>query len=90
MGSNDAGVVMDERRHILITGGAGYIGSAVTGALLDRGYFVTVVDKLLHGGEHLLPFLFQEKFSFLHADITQPEVLSMAVDKARKSGAPEL
>ena len=29
--------------HIVITGGAGYIGSYLTGALLDEGYFVTVV-----------------------------------------------
>jgi nucleoside-diphosphate-sugar epimerase len=90
MHSNDPGVVMDERRHILITGGAGYLGSALTAALLRRGHFVTVVDKLIHGGEHLLPFLFQNHFSFTKADVTQPGSLDTAVDRARKMGAPEL
>jgi nucleoside-diphosphate-sugar epimerase len=32
---------------VLITGGAGYIGSLLTGLLLNRGHRVTVVDDLL-------------------------------------------
>ena len=86
MPSNNPGVMMDERRHILITGGAGYLGSALTAALLQRGDFVTVVDRLLHGGEHLLPFLFQSNFSFTRADVTLPGSISMALDSARKMG----
>ena len=39
---------------VLITGGAGYIGSLLTDVLLKRGYHVTVVDDLLFGGESLL------------------------------------
>jgi UDP-glucose-4-epimerase GalE len=38
--------------HILVTGGAGYIGSHTTGVLLDRGYDVTVVDDLSRGYSH--------------------------------------
>src|SRR3954469_19736326 len=37
---------------ILVTGGAGYIGSHTTQALLDRGYDVTVVDDLSRGYKH--------------------------------------
>ena len=36
---------MNEDRHILITGGAGYIGSLLTAELLQAGFRVTVMDR---------------------------------------------
>jgi UDP-glucose 4-epimerase len=36
--------------HVLAVGGAGYIGSHVVRALLDRGHKVTVFDNLCSGG----------------------------------------
>jgi UDP-glucose 4-epimerase len=44
---------MNER--ILVTGGAGYIGSVVADALLTRGYQVTVFDNLSHGDRAAVP-----------------------------------
>src|SRR3954466_953243 len=41
-----------QTKHILVTGGAGYIGSQTTQVLLDRGYDVTVVDDLSRGYRH--------------------------------------
>ena len=41
--------------NILITGGAGYIGSHVAMALLDAGYKVTIVDNLSTGNLNLVP-----------------------------------
>ncbi len=41
---------MNPDRHIVITGGAGYIGSLLTGELLRAGCHVTVIDDLLFGG----------------------------------------
>ena len=35
--------------NVLLTGGAGYIGSHTTLALLDKGHKVTVVDSLVSG-----------------------------------------
>jgi len=46
---------MTEDRHILVTGGAGYIGSLLTAELLRANFHVTVVDSLLFGGESLVP-----------------------------------
>jgi nucleoside-diphosphate-sugar epimerase len=63
------------RRHILITGGAGYIGSLLTGVLLQQGYQVTVVDDLLFGGESLLAYFSHPDFRFLKGDVCDPEVL---------------
>ena len=42
---------------ILVTGGAGYIGSMVSRELLARGHSVVVADALLFGGEALLDLL---------------------------------
>ena len=56
---------------ILVIGGAGYIGSHVTRAFLDRGYEVTVFDNLQTG---LRENLFNDA-RFLHGDIMRPEQL---------------
>jgi len=40
---------MNNLNHILITGGAGYVGAALVPKLLDQGYKVTVVDLYLYG-----------------------------------------
>src|SRR5512134_1147965 len=57
-------------RHILITGGAGYIGSLLTSELLRLNYRVTILDSLLFGGESLVPFLHHPNFHFVKADVT--------------------
>ncbi len=56
---------------ILVTGGAGYVGSMLTRHLLSRGYGVVVADALLFGGESLLDLLNTPGFSFTKADITK-------------------
>lgn len=62
-------------RHILITGGAGYIGSILTSELLRANYRVTVLDSLLFGGESIVPFLHHPNFNFIKADVTEPRVV---------------
>ncbi len=66
----------DSPEHVLITGGAGYIGSLLTGLLLQRGYRVTVVDKLLFGGESLLGYWHHPRFRFVNADVCEPGALT--------------
>jgi nucleoside-diphosphate-sugar epimerase len=67
------------QKHILVTGGAGYIGSLLTAELLRGGYQVTVVDSLLFGGESLVPFLYHPNFHFVKADVTEPRAIREAV-----------
>ncbi len=62
-------------KHVLITGGAGYIGSLLTSELLRANYRVTVLDSLLFGGESLVPFLPHPNFHFVKADVTEPRAI---------------
>ena len=66
---------------ILITGGAGYIGSILTPLLLEEGFNVTVYDALLYGGSSLLPFVSNKNFSFIKGDIRNKESLDQAIKK---------
>ncbi len=70
---------MNPERHILITGGAGYIGSLLTAELLRAGCRVTVVDNLLFGGESLLSFLHHPRFHFVKADVTEARAVRDAL-----------
>lgn len=64
-------------KRILITGGAGYIGSLLTGLLLSRGNHVTVVDDLLFGGEPLLGYWHHPHFRFAKGDVSDPQTLQV-------------
>lgn len=61
--------------HALITGGAGYIGSLLTGVLLQQGWSVTVVDDLLFGGTSLLGYWHHPRFRFAKSDVCDPATL---------------
>lgn len=58
----------------LITGGAGYIGSVLTGRLLADGHEVVVIDTLMFGGDSLLGYLTNPRFSFHKIDLTTAEL----------------
>lgn len=60
---------------ILVTGGAGYVGSQLVGVLLDNDYHVVVIDNLSFGGESLLNFWHQPNFKFYKGDITSSKDL---------------
>ena len=77
------------KRHVVITGGAGYIGSMLVPALLSRGDWVTVIDKLLFGGESLVGYLSSPSFHFLRADVSESGAFERAVQESIAKGAPE-
>ncbi|UCF61279.1 MAG: NAD(P)-dependent oxidoreductase [Anaerolineaceae bacterium] len=81
---------MSEDRHILITGGAGYIGSALTGSLLRRGNWVTVVDDLVFGGESLMAYLPHSQFYFMKGDVFEPGLITLAAREGEARGAPPI
>lgn len=69
--------------HVLVTGGAGFIGSHLASYHLDRGDSVTVVDDLSTGSlNNLVPMLKNPAFLFHEADILVWEGLKHAVSRA--------
>ena len=60
-------------KHLIITGGAGFIGSHLCEALLKRGYAVTAIDNFVTGREeNLKTFKNHADFFFLKQDICNP------------------
>ncbi len=60
-------------KHVIITGGAGFIGSHLCDLLLRRGYAVTAIDNLLTGRRsNLSEALSHSDFYFLKQDICEP------------------
>ncbi len=62
-------------KHVVISGGAGYIGSLLAGELLRLGMRVTVIDDLLFGGEALLAYMVHPNFRFIKANVTEPRAV---------------
>ena len=65
--------------HILVTGGAGYIGSTLIPMLLERGYEVTCYDRFLWGMGPLLPVASHPSFHVINGDISDKEELGKAM-----------
>ncbi|MCK4606413.1 MAG: NAD-dependent epimerase/dehydratase [candidate division Zixibacteria bacterium] len=64
---------------VLVTGGAGYIGSLVVALALREGFRVRVLDNLAFGGEAILPYLSHPHFHFVHGDIRSENDLQCAL-----------
>ncbi len=71
---------VDKDAHILVTGGAGYIGAVVVGILLQDGYRVRVLDNLSHGGNALLTYFQNPRFELAYGDIRNRKDLHSALD----------
>jgi nucleoside-diphosphate-sugar epimerase len=67
---------------ILVTGGAGYLGSILTPYLLSLGHQVTVLDTLMYGQAPLLDSCINPKFDFVYGDTRDERVLHPLISKA--------
>ncbi len=65
---------------VLVTGGAGYIGSVLVRQLLERGYRVRVLDLLLFGGESLVELFNNPGFEFIKGDVRDKQLLDEALN----------
>jgi nucleoside-diphosphate-sugar epimerase len=64
---------------ILITGGAGYLGSTLAEHLLFKGHRVTVLDNLMYKQTSLLHLFKQPKFHFIAGDVRDKDLLTEQV-----------
>ena len=66
-------------RTVLVTGGAGYVGSRLVPALLSAGYKVRVLDTCWYGGMHIAEEALKANFSLIVGDIRDPVAISAAL-----------
>src|SRR5438552_17717107 len=67
-------------KRVVITGAAGFIGSHLSEALLDRGYQVIGIDNLLTGDTANIAHLVNREFTFVKHDITNYVYVEGPVD----------
>ena len=63
-------------KKVLVTGGAGYIGSILTEVLLKAGFSVTVLDNLAHGEAQMFHFCANPMFDFVLGDARDERILA--------------
>jgi nucleoside-diphosphate-sugar epimerase len=64
---------------VLVTGGAGFVGSVLVPQLLARDYEVRVLDNLTFGGRGMLPNFLNPRFEFQRGDVRDEEAVRKAL-----------
>ena len=73
---------MNSTPRILVTGGAGYLGSILVPTLLARGCSVTVVDSFMYGQTSLLDCCADGKFTIVRGDVRDERLMLPLLKKA--------
>jgi nucleoside-diphosphate-sugar epimerase len=66
---------------VLITGGAGYVGSILTERFVNQGYLVTVYDNFMYRQNTLLNLCYQPNVKFIRGDVRDVDSLLRQVSK---------
>lgn len=64
---------------ILVTGGAGYIGSVLVPELLKGGHEVTVIDNFMYGQSSLLDICYHENLQIIRGDVRNREFIEKSI-----------
>src|SRR6185436_19587482 len=67
---------------VLVTGGAGYIGSILVPALLERGFAVTVLDNFMYGQDSLAAVCYRPEFSLVRGDVRSIDLVKRLASDA--------
>ena len=73
---------MTSQEHVVITGGAGYIGSVLSRHLLNRGYRVTVIDNFMYRQNSLLDCCSDDGFSVIRGDCRDERLMTDVIRAA--------
>ena len=71
--------IMSPLNSILITGGAGYVGSVLVKKLVSLGYNVKVIDSLVFGNDGISSLINEKKIEFFNLDIRDTEKISSII-----------
>lgn len=66
---------------VLITGGAGYLGSVLCQLLLEENYRVTVLDNIMYKQTSLLHLCNEKNFTFIKGDVTDKHLLQVLTNE---------
>ena len=72
---------MKKKYNILITGGAGYIGSFLSTELIKKGHFVTVIDKLVFGKKAIKHLKNNKNFKLYKKDVSNLNFLKKIINQ---------
>jgi nucleoside-diphosphate-sugar epimerase len=70
------------KARVLVTGGAGYLGSVLCERLLDAEYHVSVVDSLVYHQNSQFHLCHNQRFEFVHGDVRNEGLMQKSIAKA--------
>jgi len=73
---------MNKKEKILITGGAGYIGSMLTPYLLKKNYHVTVLDNFMYKQNSLSTNCIDDSFNVVKGDVRDQKLIKNLISKS--------
>jgi UDP-glucuronate decarboxylase len=88
-GAGINGMLSPSRQDIVVTGGAGFIGSHLCDRLIQRGHHVVCIDNLFTGEfGNIRPLLNHPRFEFIEHDVREPLPMRGAVDQIYSLACP--